>query len=410
MQGQKRVVIIGGGFGGIRCALDLAKQAQANLRITLISDKPHLEYYGALYRIVAGHSPLSVCVPLHDIFEGKNVEVIRDTVTIVNGKGKEVCGESGSRYAYDYLVIAVGSEASFFNIPGVEKLSFTMRSINDALKLKRHLHEVFEETKIASKEDDVPLTHIVIIGGGATGVELAGELAVYARDIARKHNVEPHSLVTIDLIEALPRLLPGLGESVSERVQRRLYELGVNIYLNRTVVKEEVEELHMKDMSMKTKTVIWTAGIRGNRLLSGVEGILLDKKGRALVDEFLRARTSDDIFVIGDAASTEYSGMAQTAVQDGHLVAQIIGHLTTGKPLSSSKIAKPAYAIPIGPQWAIVVLGPLTLYGRLGWWLRRAADLKVFLSILPWRKAWRIFCADRTITEACDVCAKNEIE
>lgn len=407
MEEQKRVVIVGGGFGGIRCALDLVKLKRKDLRIILISDKPHLEYYGALYRIVAGHSPLSVCVPLRDIFEGKNVEVLCDTVTVINTKGKEICGASDSRYSYDHLVLAVGSEASFFNIPGVKELSFTMRSINDALKLKRHLHDIFEETKIANKEEDIPLTHIVIIGGGATGVELAGELAVYARDIAKKHRVEPQSLVTIDLIEALPRLLPGLSEGVSERVHRRLHELGVNIYLNRTVVKEEVEELHMKDMTMKTKTVIWTAGIQGNTLLSKIEGITLDKKGRVLVDEFLRAKGIDNVFVIGDAASTEYSGMAQTAVRDGNSVAQTIGCLTAGEPLTSSKTVKPAYAIPIGPRWAIVVLGPLTLYGRLGWWLRRAADLKVFLSILPWRKAWSVFCADRKITEACEVCSKE---
>ena len=162
-----KVVIVGGGFGGIRAALDLEKKVGDRAKIVLISDKPHFEYTPSLYRVVTGRSPLEVCVPLAEIFRGKRVEVIMDMVEAVSLKEQKVYGKSGSKYAYDYLVLALGSDTNYFNIPGLQESAFGFRSITEALRLKRHFHEAFSRCEVLSKEDKVCHTHIVVVGAGA---------------------------------------------------------------------------------------------------------------------------------------------------------------------------------------------------------------------------------------------------
>ncbi len=403
-----KVIILGGGFGGIRTALDLAKLNLPGVEIKLISDQPHFEYHAALYRVVTGRSPLEVCVPLSEVFAGKdNVEIVRDRVNKIDLTGKILSGESGSRYNFDYLVIALGSETSYFGISGLPEFSFGFKSIHEALRLKNHLHQLFGECAKGQSEDKICGSHLVVVGGGASGVELAGELAIYSKTLAQKHNLDP-LLVTIDLIEAAPRLLPALAPEISARVKARLHDLGVNIFLNRTLVKEEVGNIQLKDMMIQTKTVIWTAGVKNNSLLAGITGLQFDKKGRVMVDETLRLSNFQNVFVVGDSASTIYSGMAQTAVSNARYVARAISSLLANnqnqKKLPAYQPEKPFSSIPVGPGWAATVLGSATLYGCLGWFFRRYADFRYFHSILPFRKALLAFGDTKVLSESCPVC------
>lgn len=402
---KRKVVIVGAGFGGIRAALDLAKKKIPNLQITLINDKPHFEYTPALYRIVTGKSPLEVCIPLREIFKGKNIDLIEDTIVEVDLNQKQLKDISGSRYSYDYLILALGSETAYFNISGLKEFSFGFKSITQALRLKNHLHDLFKESQLldTDKEEDVLRLHPIVVGGGASGVEIAAELATYTKQLAKKHLVDP-SIVTIDLIEASSRLVPFLPDSVSAKIQNRLQQLEVNIFLNRTVVKEEIESVYLKDMEMKTKTVIWAAGVKPNHLYSQIQGLSLDQKGKVAVDEFLQAKRQDNVFVVGDAAATKYAGMAQTAIHDGRFVADVISKKIAGLMSQPYKPKKPFYAMPLGPGWAAVIIGPLVIYGKVGWWLRRLADLRFFLSILPPLKAFAAFRSGKTLCESCQIC------
>jgi NADH dehydrogenase len=405
---ERRVIIVGGGFGGAATALALEKKNIPGLKIVLVSNKPHFEYYPALYRVVTGRSPLEVCIPLREIFKGKDVEVLEDTIINVNLSEKTLEGKSDSRYMFDFLVLALGSETAYFNIPGLEELSFSFKSINDGLRLKRHLHESFSAAEKMPEEERIQAAHIVVVGGGASGTELAGELALYTRRMAKYHKINP-SLVTIDLIEAAPRLVPSLPEEVSAKIYNRLHDLGVNIFLGRTVVKEEVEEIFMKDMEIKTKTVVWTAGIRPNRFYTKISGLEFDKKERVLVDEFLQAEGVSNVFVIGDAAATPYTGMAQTASYDGRLVAQNIGLKIKGRSMEKYQPKKPYHSVPIGPGWAATIIGPVIVYGRIGWFFRRLADFRYFFSILSLRKTISAFRNGRTICEACSICTQEDL-
>lgn len=400
---ENKVVIVGGGFGGVRTALDLSKKSLVNSKIVLISDKPHFEYHAALYRVVTGRSPLEVCIPLTEIFENKDVEGIEDKIINIDLSNKILTGESGSNYTYDFLVLALGSESAYFDIPGLKEHSFGFKSITEALGLKNHLHAVFASCQTAPKEERVCLVHIVIIGAGASGAELAGELALYAKTLAKNHDIDP-LLVTIDLIEMAPRILPQLSEDFSKKVEERLRFLGVNIFVNRIVEKEKVEKVYLHDMEMKTKTVIWTAGVKPNSLYKAIEGLEFDSKSRVSVDEYLQVKGQKGIFVIGDAASTPYSGMAQTAISDGRLVAENIYRLVKGEHLAKNIPKKPVTAIPIGEGWAAVIIGKIKIYGSLGWLLRRLADFRFFLTILPFKKALLAFRSGKTLCETCSIC------
>jgi len=404
---KNKIVIAGGGFAGVHTALDLAKRNLPNTKITLVSDKPHFEYKGAMYRVVTGSSPMEVCILLSEIFKDSGVEVVEDTIKEVKPEEKMALGASGSEYKYDHLVLALGSETAYFDIPGLAESSFGFKSIKEALALKTHLHRIFETANKDDKNDLNKAAHFIVVGGGATGTELAGELAVYTRVLAKNHGLDPR-FVAIDLIESNPRVLARLPEPVSIKVQKRLRDLGVNLFLNRKVVRKEVEEVFLKDLNLKTKTVIWTAGVTVNPFYRTVKGLSFDERGKVLVDTKLRAVGNKSIFVLGDAASTAHSGMAQTAIQDGRYAAKVVAAQISGGKVEKYKQKPPFYSIPVGPGWAATLVGPITLYGRLGWWLRRVADIRYFLTILPPKKAVLAFQDGKELCESCPVCTPNK--
>jgi NADH dehydrogenase len=384
---QKQIVIVGGGFAGISCALALAKSNLPHTKICLISEKSHFEYHAALYRLVTGSSPLEVCVPLRDIFAGKNIEVIEDSVVLIDKTSQKIKGMSGSSYHYDYLALALGSETNYFGIPGLKEFSFGMKSITEALRLKQHITEMLLTCKIdfENKVEQICDANFVVIGAGATGVEMAGQLIVYARELAVAHGVDP-SLVSVELIEGAPKILPALPPEFTDRIEHHLRGLGVNIFLNRSIEREECEQVFLKDMQIKARTVIWTAGVKASHSYETF-GFAIDKRGRVEVDEHLMAKGEKHIFIAGDGAATKYSGWAQTAMYDGRYIALIVAAHCQGQTLTVPYAPKAAInAIPAGPEWAGVLWGPFRFYGKLGWWLRRLLDFQIFLAILPFNR------------------------
>lgn len=373
------ILIIGGGFGGISAALALAKSG-SDVAIRLLDPKTYFEYHAALYRFVAGGSVAETCIPYREIFAGmKNVEVLCDAAATCDLEKKIVTGTSGAQYRYDTLVVALGSEVTTFGIPGADRHAFGMKTAQEALRLKRHIEERCEE-----------VMNIVIIGGGATGVELAGELGSFARRLQRSRGWKK-AVAKIILVEAADRLLSNLPEHVSERARKRLEALGVEMRFGENITSEHAGGVTLKDQSIKTETVIWTAGMCGHRLLKIVSGLTLNQKGRVIVDQELHPAGHRDIFVIGDSAATTYSGMAQTALYDGKYVADVWACERAGTEPPLYRPAPPIYAIPIGRGWAISLVGKRMFSGHAGWTIRRLLDLKVFLKMLPALRALRAF-------------------
>lgn len=395
-----KVLIVGGGFGGVSTALNLAKANDSNLHINLVSDRSHFEYHAALYRLVAGSSPLEVCIPLREIFKNTSVEINIEKITHIDLEKSIALGDAGSRYPFDYLVLAVGSDTVYFNIPGLKENSFGFKSIAEALALNKHLNSVFSQCPAQDPLTKECLAHIVVVGGGASGVELAGELAQFTKKLSTQYTVDP-KFVKIDLVERADRVLPTLPQEISQQVHDRLKSLGVNVLLNKEVVKEDLESLFLKDMEMKTKTVIWTAGVRANPLYESIKQFELGKGLKVVVDEYLLAKGSSNIFVIGDGADTKYSGMAQTAILHGEIAAKNILNPCSVKVSETP----PQYCVPVGRGWSVFYKeGSTPKYGYIGWIHRRLLDFKVFRFLLPFNKALDAFKSGRSVCDSCDVC------
>lgn len=405
---KKRIVIVGGGFAGIATAHALLKEHHGQVAITLVAAVPHFVYHPALYRLVTGGQSNEVCIPLSEVFAGTVVEVVHDRILELNRTERTCVGASGTQYDYDDLVLALGSETNYFGIPGLKEFSYGMKSIEEALRLKQHISEVLLTCQVEgmSKADQICAANFVVIGAGATGVEMAGQLIVYARALAKQNGIDP-SVVSVELIEGAPKIIPALPAAFTDRIEHHLRGLGINIFLNRTIEREEVEGVYLKDMDMKARTVIWTAGVKANSLYETWK-LPVDKRGKVEVDEHLRLKDDQHVFIAGDGAATKYSGWAQTAMADGEHVARVISAEFHGEHLPVHVPKPPANAIPAGPGWAGVTIGflgrDMHFYGRIGWLLRRVADLKTFLEILPFRQAVHAFRNKTNICEACRAC------
>lgn len=384
---KQRIIIVGGGFGGIETALGL-KHLGKQAEILLISDKTYFEYYPALYKVVTGTMPTEVAVPLDLIFDKTAIRIEQDKITKFLPDEKKIIGESGTTYDYDHLVLAIGSQTNYFNIPGLGELSLGFKSVHEALRLKNHFYDLFVQGK-GFKDELVALLHIVIVGAGPSGVELAGDLKVYLQELALKYNVDP-SLVTIDLIESNPRVLPVLPEKVSKQAEARLRKLGINIFTNRTLMEKDITDVHLRDMQMKTQTVIWTAGTKINELFASIPGAEFSIKKRVLVDEFLRMKGRNDFYIIGDGADTPFSGLAQTAIHNARYLAKALSRVVNGKKPKPYKPHKGGYIIPIGSRWAILVVKWFRMYGIIPWLIRTVVDLRYYAHILSWSRVWYI--------------------
>lgn len=378
-----RVVVIGGGFAGVKTALNLANRPE--FRVQLISDHTHFQYHGALYRSAVGHSPKEVVIPLKTIFEGSNVEVILDSAGYIDPKKRYVLSSDGEAYPYDQLVIGLGNTVNYFGINGLSEHTESMHDIASTLKLRRQLVTLFSQPTSSPKR-------VVIVGAGASGVELAGELPHFADLVAQHHNL-PTPPVKIILVDGADRVLPGLSAKASKKAARRLHALGVELHLGAQVESCQSGRLCLRAGDLKADVLVWTAGSKPVDFFNVNSAVFtLGRGGRVVVDEYLRATPYSNIFVLGDNADTKWSGMAQTALYDASFVSRNLVRLAEQKAPLSYKPHKPLYVVTVGPKWAVVEKGKQVMSGRRGWRIRRQADLTIFKNFEPYKQAiktWR---------------------
>lgn len=392
---RKHVLIVGGGFAGIKTALELVKCKE--YAVTLLSNEHEFRYYPALYRSATGGTRSISAIPLADIFAGKQITIEYGEAKLLDRQHKAIRTREDKDIAYDILVLALGVTTNYFGIEGLEKYSFGIKTLEDAERLKQHLHQQLID-------GNKPDYSYIVVGGGPTGIELAGELPRYLQRIMHRHGADGE--VHIDLVEAAPRLLPRMPEDVSVAVAKRLQHLGVKLYLGETVKAATADTLMIhNDQAIKTHTIIWTAGM-ANSAFYKINGFTLSPKGRVVVDEFMQAEP--DLYVLGDNAETPYTGMAQTALHDALYVANRLKQLAKGRTTTAPYKAKsPIYVVPAGPHWAAVLWGGVRLYGWLGWILRRLADLVAYHDIEPWWRASKLWMAESAEEEDCAVCGKE---
>lgn len=392
--GKLKVVIVGGGFGGVKAALELAEDRR--FQVTLISDRTDFLIYGSLYRVATGGTRQLASIPLTEIFANKPINILHDSVVSIDRKARVVTTKVNHQVAYDALVIGIGVKTNYFGIKGLAEYSFGIKRLTDAEKLKRHLHQQLVDEQRAD-------LNYVVVGGGPTGIELAGALPEYVSKICKQHGL-PARKIHVDLIEASPRLIPRMPKDMSRSVARHLRKIDVKLYLKTAVQAQTADALMVNNKPIRSHTVIWTAGIANHNLFSE-QGFQLAKNGRVRVDQYLQAEPG--IYVIGDNADTPYSGMAQTALYDGHFVANNMKRLASKEDPDPYKAKKPIYVLPAGPRYAAVLWGPVRIYGHLGWLLRRAADLVAYHDYEPWQLATKRWMKEDDQEESCIHCADD---
>lgn len=387
---KTKIVISGGGFGGVKTALELVKNPKFD--VTLISDNTDFRYYPTLFRTATGGKRMISSIPLHEIFAGKKIDLVLDSIKTVDRTYKLVKTKSGDAYRFDKLVLGLGVKTNFFGIKGLEEYSFGIKTVEEAEELKAHLHEqICDEKK--------PDLNYIVIGGGPTGIELAGALPKYLKKISNYHGMK--NKINISLVEASPRLLPRMPRDVSRSVARHLRKRGIKVLLNSRVEAETVDGLMVNGRLIKSHTVIWTAGVTNHPFFT-LNNFQMSRNGRVRVNQYLQAEK--DIYVIGDNADTPYCGMAQTALRDGDYVSENLIRDSRGEELIPYTAKKPIFVFPAGDKWAAVLWGRLRIYGVLGWVLRRAADFVAYNDYEPWHSASKRWMSEDDWEDDCEAC------
>lgn len=373
---QHNVVIVGGGFGGVKAALELSRDDRFG--VTLISDREYFQYYPALYRTATGGLNAQSQIPLKTIFAGKPVDVVIDAATAVDSRAKVITTKSGRKFEYDDTIFALGVVTNYFGIKGLEEFSFGMKSIEEIKELKTHIKAQLLDPK-------EPEMRLVVVGGGPTGIELAGALPSYLHKLMQVNGIDAkRRKVRVDLVEGAPRLMPRMPKSTSRAIARRLKTLGIDLHLGKPVEGETAEGLNVGGKTIISNTVIWTAGM-ANSPFFRANNFAFGPRGKVAVNVYLQA--DDNLYVIGDNANTPYSGMAQTALYDGEFVAKNLIRKQDGKDLRAYKPKKPVYVTPVGEGWAAAMWGKFEFFGMSGWLLRQAADARAFASLEPFTRA-----------------------
>lgn len=392
---KKHIAIIGGGFGGIKAALELCDHDE--FRVTLITNKDYFEYHPTLYRVATGKSSRISKILLEEIFKNKRIRIIVDEATKLDRDKKEVITSTGQTIAYTSVIVALGMVTNYFGIKDLDTYSFSIKSLPEAERFKKHLHNLLMNNALADE-------HFIVVGGGPTGIELACELPEYISYIRKQHGLHTKQKVHVDLIEAAPRLLPKMHPGVSRSVARRLKKCGVTLYLNKPVQGITADSLLLAGRPIRAHTVVWTAGMSNNPFFKN-NSFMLAPNGKVIVDEYLQAWP--DVFVIGDSANTTYSGMAQTALHDAKFVSRNLKRKTKGEKSISYKPKHPFYVIPCGNRWAIMNYKHFYIRGFDGWLFRKLADWVGFNDIEPWWKAGERMMEDMKQQDNCITCVTN---
>ena len=366
------VVIVGAGFGGLNAAWALRRSP---LRVTVIDRRNHHLFQPLLYQVAtAGLSPANIAYPIRSIFRRhRNVHVLLDEVIAVDLNAKTVTTTQGD-VAYDFLVVAAGASNSYFGHDEWSAHAPGLKSLEDALAIRRRILLAFE---LAEREADEAarreLLTFVIIGGGPTGVELAGAIAEISRQVIVSdfRRVDPRE-ARIVLVEAGPRILPTFDESLSARAVRALEARGVEILAGKPVRAVESESVRFDGSDLSAHTIIWAAGVAASRLARTL-GIELDRAGRVKVQTDLTVPGHREVFVIGDVAACvdasgkPMPGLAPVAIQEGRAAAANILRALAGKPYQPFRYVDKGALATVGRAFAIAQIGALKLSGLFAW-------------------------------------------
>lgn len=376
MQRQK-VVIVGAGFAGLNAVRALAKND--DLDILIIDRRNYHLFQPLLYQVAtAGLSPADIATPIRSIVsDEKHVKVMLANVDSVDLAAKTVSTDK-EKIPFDYLVMACGAKHSYFGHPEWEDFSPGLKTLEQATEIRRRVLLAFEEAeKETDKEKQKQLLTFVIVGGGPTGVEMAGAIAEISRFTLEKdfRNIDP-SRTRVLLIEAGSRVLASFDEKLSKRATRDLEKLGVQIWTSTRVTEVTAEGVRLGEETIRARTTIWAAGVQPSSLGKTL-GVELDRSGRVVVEKDLSLKNHPHVFVLGDQACFQVDngktlpGLASVAIQQGRHAAKNITALSKGKPVREFKYLDKGQMATIGRKKAVAQVKAFKFAGFPAWivWL-----------------------------------------
>ena len=386
---KKRVVIVGGGFGGLRLA---NKLRNSDFQVVLVDRNNYHQFPPLIYQIAsAGIEPSSISFPFRKIFQRrKNFFYRMAEVRSIFPKHKIIQTSIGKVH-YDYLVLAAGSTTNFFGNQHVEEEAMPMKNVSEAMGLRNALLDNFERAlTCAGEQERRELLNVVIVGGGASGVEIAGALSEMKNFVLPKDYPDlPSNLMHIYLIEAGDRLLASMSRESSAKVERYLRSMGVDVQLGKMVTDYKDHRVVMKDgSSIPTRTFIWVSGVAAQPV-GNLPETLLGRGRRIKVDAYNRVEGLDGVFCIGDqcimTADEAYPGghpqLAQVAIQQGSLLARNLVRLEAGEELVPFRYKNLGTMATVGRNRAVAEFKKVKFGGFFAWFLWLAVHLRSILGV-----------------------------
>ena len=406
---MKKIVILGGGFAGIRCALDLSRNLGEEAQIFLIDRAKAHQFNPGLYEVASAYREASssallklrrsVSIAYGEIFSNTQVKHVRGEIVSADLGAKVVKLHDGEEINFDYAVIALGSQSSDFGIPGARECAYFFKTIHDALKVNIRLHELFREYLHGLQ--DKPL-QILLAGAGFTGIELAAELASCLRRLGAKHGIRK-KFFSVMVFEAASQMMPMLTQRERALLMKRLTDIGVGTLDHSPIESVFSDHIKLADgHEWRADMLIWTAGAQPNSLLKHISRLELTPHGKVSVDAYLHVQNFQNVFAVGDAieyidprTQQPVGALAYHAIDQARVAARNITAAIHGKKLHAYRPQKTSWIAPVGGKFALAHLGDsLSLSGIAGWIVKWFVDFRYFVSILSFSEAFKLLKKD----------------
>jgi len=386
-----KILILGGGFGGLFSALDLAATGD----VTLVSDEDHFLFKPMLYEYLSGEVEAWHIAPDYRELLEERVRFVRGKVTKIDLKSRLVTLSGGAEpFVYDALVLALGAVTNYAGVAGAEAVSLPFRTLADANNLRRRMTEALDRVQPdAAPQDTRDALTFAVVGGGASGVELSTKMADLLRDAVKRRALRGEARVLV--IEMADRLVPGMGDQIREFVEAALLHSRVETFTDTRVVRVAEQSItfehNHKQTEIKTAAVVWVAGVRVNPLIEQLE-VDKDRRGLLMVKPTLQVRGYENVFALGDIALYNdvvptLQGTAQLAFQQAGLLSHNAKAFLTGGHLRSKHFEELGEALSLGTEHGAVLVGGKVLGGAVA----RQARFALYTQRLPtWHHRLRV--------------------
>jgi NADH:quinone reductase (non-electrogenic) len=382
----RRVVVLGGGFGGLQAAIGLERLLPREDEILLVSEQNFLLFTPLLPQIVSSKiNPRHIVQTIRDIRGKRRFGFRRDTVASIDLSARRVNLASGAKSPeaidYDALVIALGSHSEYFGVSGARENTWDFKTLENAVALRDHVLDMCEHADhTADEAARRELLRFVVVGGGYTGVELVTELSdFFSEYVARKYRGIRPGDVQLIVLEAAPEILRGISERLKAHALRRLRTRGIEVRTRARVTRcgEDFVEINGSEI-IRSGTIVWTAGVRANALVETLQGPH-DRVGRAVVNSALQLAGHPEVFVTGDSAAAESAPgaplVAPVAIAQGGIAARNVARFLRGEALEAYTYKNQGMLVSLGMDYAVVSIGRLQFSGYFAWLFWNAVHL-----------------------------------